>query len=110
MSGTVVPELGVFYTRLFLSYLGLGEYEKAFEAMEKTIQHYPDRGSVLGIRAAILGHLERETEAKAALDRYLELRPNLKTRDDYRNSFLPNSVLAEPIIDGLVKAGWSPEE
>ena len=104
----VDPELGDFYTGLFLSYLGLGEYEKAFEAMEKTIQHYPDRGSVLGIRAAILGHLERESEAKAALDRYLELRPNLKTRDDYRNSFLPNSVLADPIIDGLVKAGWSP--
>ena len=106
----VDPELGDFYTGLFLSYLGQGEYEKASQAMEKTIQHYPDRGSVLGIRAAILGHLEGSSEAKAALDRYLELRPNLKTRDDYRNSFLPNSVLADPIIEGLVKAGWNPEE
>ena len=46
---------------------------------------------------------------KAALDRYLALRPNLKTRDDYRRIFVPNSALADPIIEGLVKAGWEPE-
>ena len=39
---------------------------------------------MLGFRAAVLGHLERGPEAKMALDRYLELRPNLKVRDDYR--------------------------
>ena len=44
------------------------------------------------------------------LDRYLTLRPNLKTRDHYRRIFIPNSALADPIIEGLVKAGWEPEE
>ncbi len=39
---------------------------------------------MLGFRAAALGHLERDPEAKMVLDRYLELRPNLKVRDDYR--------------------------
>jgi hypothetical protein len=48
--------------------------------------------------------------AKTALDRYLTLRPNLKTHDDYRRIFIPNSTLADPIIEGLVKAGWEPEE
>ena len=45
-----------------------------------------------------------------ALDTYLALRPNLKTREDYRNSFITNSVLADTIIEGLIKAGWKPED
>ena len=46
---------------------------------------------------------------KAALDSYLTLRPNLKVRDDYRRIFVPNSALADTIIEGLLKAGWEPE-
>ena len=57
----------------------------------------------------MLGHLERGPDAEAALNRYLTLRPDLKVRDDYRRIFIPNSVLADPIIEGLVKAGWKPE-
>ena len=72
--------------------------------------HQHKVGLMLGFRAAVLGHLERGTEAKAALERYLALRPNLKTRDDYRSIFIPNSALADPIIEGLVKAGWEPED
>ena len=48
--------------------------------------------------------------AKMALDIYLALRPNLKTREDYRNNFITNSVLADTIIEGLIKAGWKPED
>ena len=65
---------------------------------------------MLGFRAAVLGHLERGPEAKMALDRYLELRPNLKVRDDYRKIFVPNSAVADIIIEGLIKAGWAPKE
>ena len=65
---------------------------------------------MLGFRAAVLGHLERGPEAKMALDRYLELRPNLKVRDDYRQIFVPNSAVADIIIEGLIKAGWDPNE
>ena len=106
----VDPELGDFYTGLCLAYLGQEKYEESLEAADKMIQHYPDRGSILGIRASILGHLNQEPEGTIALDRYLSLRPNLKTRDNYRNSFLPNSVLSETIIEGLIKSGWKPEE
>jgi len=67
-------------------------------------------GQLLGFRAAVLGHLERGSEAKTALGRCLALRPNLKTRDDYRRIFVPNSALADPIIEGLVKAGWETDE
>jgi hypothetical protein len=38
------------------------------------------------------------------------MRPNLKTRNNYRSIFVPNSSLADIIIEGLIKAGWEPEE
>jgi len=104
------PELSNFHSVLYFACLGQGKYEEALDAVEQALLPYPDGGALLGHRAAVLGHLEQSSEAKAALDRYLTLRPNLKTRDDYRRIFIPNSALADPIIEGLVKAGWEPEE
>ena len=90
----------------------LGEIGAGSEGMIYAIALSSDERylAVGGFRAAVLGHLERGPEAKTALDRYLALRPNLKTRDDYRRIFVPNSALADPIIEGLVKAGWEPDE
>ena len=104
------PELNNFHAVLYFACLGQGKYEEALKAIEQALLPYPDAGALLGHRAAVLGHLERSSEAKAALDRYLTLRPNLKTGNDYRGIFIPNSALADPIIEGLVKAGWEPEE
>jgi len=103
------PDLMLFLGCLYFACLGQGRYEEALETIDKSLLRHPDVGYHLGFRAAVLGHLEKGPEAKAALDRYLELRPNLKTRDGYRNIFVPNSALADPIIEGLVKAGWEPE-
>ena len=104
------PELMYFHGLLYFACLGQEKYEEALVAIDKALLRHPDVGRHLGFRAAVLGHLERASEAKAALDRYLSLRPNLKVRDDYRRIFVPNSALADPIIEGLVKAGWEPEE
>jgi adenylate cyclase len=104
------PELMHFLGLLYFACLGQEKYEEALDAIDKALLRHPDVGHHLGFRAAVLGHLERGSEAKAALDRYLSLRPNLKVRDDYRQIFVPNSALADPIIEGLVKAGWEPEE
>ena len=86
-----------------------GKYEEALEAIEKALLRDPDAGHHLGFHTTVLGHLQRP-EAKTTLERYLALRPNLKTRDDYRSIFVPNSTLADPIIEGLIKAGWNPED
>jgi adenylate cyclase len=103
------PDLNHFYGTLYFALLGQGRYEEALVVIDKAL-HQHKVGLMLGFRAAVLGHLERGQEAKDALDRYLTLRPNLKTRDDYRRIFVPNSALADPIIEGLVKAGWETDE
>jgi hypothetical protein len=56
-----------------------------------------------------MGYLDKGPEALAALNEYLELRPNLKKREDYKKIFVPNSSLADILIEGLVRAGWEPE-
>ena len=103
------PDLNHFYGTLYFALLGQGRYDEALVVIDKALRQHKV-GLMLGFRAAVLGHLERGSEAKTALDRYLALRPNLKTRDDYRRIFVPNSTLADPIIEGLVKAGWEPDE
>jgi adenylate cyclase len=93
----------------YFALLGQERYDEALVAIDKALRQHKS-GHHLGFRAAVLGHLERGPEAKTALDNYLALRPNLKTRDGYRQIFVPNSALADPIIKGMVKAGWEPEE
>ena len=103
------PDLSDFLGLLYFAFLGQGKYEEALEAIEKALLRDPDAGHHLGFHTTVLGHLQRP-EAKTTLERYLALRPNLKTRDDYRSIFVPNSTLADPIIEGLIKAGWNPED
>ena len=99
-----------FYGLLYFACLGQGKHEEALEAIEKALLRDPEAGHHMGFRAAVLGHLERGPESKVALDQYLAKRPNLKTRDDYRRIFVPNSALADPIIEGLIKSGWKTED
>ena len=104
----VDPELERIYGALYCSYLGQKRYQEALDASDKALQYHPDQGHMIGWRAAALGHLGVVEEAKSALNRYLSLRPNLKTKDDFKQIFVPNSMLTDPIIEGLVKAGWEP--
>ena len=104
------PDMNHFRATLYFSYLGQGKYEDALREIEHGLHQHQDAGHLLGFRAAVLGYLEGGPEAKAALKHYLALRPNLKTREDYRRIFIPNSALADPIIEGLCLAGWKPDE
>ena len=74
------------------------------------LEETPNTGFYKGFKASVMGHLNKGDEAQAALDDYLKLRPNLKTKEDYKNIFVPNSSLTDVLIEGLVKAGWEPED
>ena len=104
---TLIKKYQIFFIGIYLSFLGQGRYEEALESINRALQ-IKEYGSTLGFRASLLGHLEKGSEAKMELDTYLALRPNLKTLEDYRNSFITNSVLADTIIKGLIKASWKP--
>ena len=104
------PELHLFYTGLCFSYIGQKEFDKALAACDKAMNLVSNMGRLYGFKAAILGYLNRLDEAKIELNKYLEARPNLKTKDDFRKLFFRSSPLTDIVIEGLCKAGWEPEE
>ena len=108
-SALLIQKSPNFLIEIYLSYVGRGRYEESLETVNRALQR-KEYGATLGFRTSLLGHLEKESEAKMVLDKYLALRLNLKTREDYRNSFIMNSVLADTIIEGLIKAGLKPED
>ena len=104
------PNAILYKDGLFFAQMGLGNYEIAYSLIEECISQFSKAGCYKGFRAAVLGYLDKKSEAKNALDVYLSLRPNLKTKDDYKKIFVPNSSLADILIDGLCMAGWEPED
>ena len=104
------PELHLFYTGLCFSYIGQKKFDKALEACDKAMNLVSNMGRLYGFKAAILGFLGRLDEAKIELNKYLEARPNLKTKDDFRKLFFRNSPLTDIVIEGLCMAGWEPVE
>ena len=54
--------------------------------------------------------LDRLDEAKIELNKYLEARPNLKTKDDFRKLFFRSSPLTDIVVEVLCMADWEPEE
>jgi adenylate cyclase len=94
----------------FFIYMGQKDYQKAYELIEEVLEEDSNQGSYKGFKASVMGYLNKGDEAKQALNEYLELRPNLKTKDDYKKIFVPNSSLADILIEGLCMAGWEPED
>jgi adenylate cyclase len=104
------PNAILYKDGLYFAQMGLGNYETAYLLIEECISQFSKAGFYKGFRASVLGYLDRNTEAKNALNEYLSLRPNLKTKEDYKRIFVNNSSLADIIIEGLCRAGWKPED
>ena len=103
------PKLMDRKANYFFIYIGQKDYQKAYEIIEEVLEEIPNSGSYKGFKASVMGYLNKGNEVKKALDEYLKLRPNLKTRDDFKKIFVPNSYLADILIEGFIKAGWEPE-
>jgi len=104
------PDVIGMKSSYFFIYMGLKDYQKAYELIEEVLEEFPNAGYFKGFKASVMGYLNKGDEAKQALNEYLELRPNLKTKDDYKRIFVHNSSLADILIEGLCKAGWEPDE
>ena len=83
-----------------------GEYEATVDAAGRLIRSYPDFPMVYRWSAAALGQLGRNTEAKDALDKAINLAPaafNMYVRNRVP-WFRPEDHAH--LLDGLRKAGW----
>ena len=104
------PNSNIYKNGLFFANLGQRNFQVALNYLDECRLKFPTVGTYKGFNAATLGHLGRFDEARSALHEYLALRPNLKKRSDYKKIFVPNSTLADILIEGFVKAGWRPED
>ncbi len=104
------PDVIGMKSSYFFIYMGLKDYQNAYELIEEVLEEFPNAGYFKGFKASVMGYLNKGDAAKQALNEYLELRPNLKTKDDYKRIFVHNSSLADIIIEGLCMAGWEPNE
>ena len=90
-------------------YLGIGEerLSEALKFINKALDESPNAVVLIGYKVVILGFLGSD-EAKGLLIKYLKERPNLKSRVDYKQLFIPNTKFVDKMIEGLIKAGWEP--
>ena len=94
-----------FQSMLPFCYIGLKDFEKAIEWCDTLIELFPDNFSRWGFKAASLAHLGRIEEGRAALDKYLENRNEIKTLADYEK-VAPDSI-KDLLLEGLKKLGLS---
>jgi adenylate cyclase len=95
---------GWYYNAIWLNHFRLGEYEKALRVLEKVggLNYWAYQSSF----AAIYAHLGRHDEAREALRRMLELRPEaaLDPQSDVR-LWHYDETLIEHWLEGLRQAG-----
>jgi adenylate cyclase len=93
-----------FYLAPYMDYYRRGEYENAFAEALKF--NYPDLFWDPVMRAAPLGQMGRQREARAAVAELLKLEPNFANRGRQLIShYVKVDALADAIIEGLQKAG-----
>jgi len=93
-----------FHLAPYMDYYRRGEYEDAFSEALKL--NYPELHLDPMMRAAALGQLGRENEARNAVGELLKLKPDFATRGRLLISrYVKVDDLVEKIIEGLQKAG-----
>jgi adenylate cyclase len=93
-----------FHLAPFMDYYRRGEYENAFAEALKF--NFPELYLDPMMRAAALGRLGRQKEAKAALSQLLKLEPDFATRGrSLISRYVKVDYLVDSIIEGLRKAG-----
>ena len=90
---------------LMQALLGQRRFDEALDQLTNAANARPHDIVMLGYRTVLLGHLGRDSEAHASLQRYLDKR-GFKSADDYRRAYIRNSALTELNLEGLRKAGW----
>ncbi|MGB5250721.1 MAG: protein kinase [Gammaproteobacteria bacterium] len=95
---------GWYHFGLIWLHFSRGEYEQALERVSHI--NMPGMFYAYLVMAAICGHLGRESDARVAVNRLLELDPEFPTHARHNiECWHFASGLLEPLLDGLRKAG-----
>jgi len=89
-----------------IAHFAKGQYEEAVTFSEQALENNPKANSLAATLAAAYGQLGRETEARAALERYIKswgrIKPGLPT---VMYAFPLDTEHADRFAEGLLKAG-----
>ncbi len=99
------PEAEAFKFGLRMVDIGLRNFDEALKSIEEYLEKKGDdvNTGTIGFKASILGNLGRLDEAKSTLDKYLELRPEIKSLKDYEG--VAPTIIKDILMEGLEKAG-----
>jgi Tfp pilus assembly protein PilF len=89
---------------LALVYVASGRFEDGCQLIEKSFEVDPSDSRTLGHLAFIYGLMDNKTKAAEFLARYLEIRPEVKTADDYANimpAFIKDKTRAGMLAAGM---------
>jgi adenylate cyclase len=93
-----------FHMAPFMDFYNRGEHENALTEALKF--NFPETYLDPMMRAAVLGRLGRQKEAKTALNQLLKLEPDFATRGrSLISRYVKVDDLIDTIIEGLRKAG-----
>ncbi len=99
------PGVFFFYTSLALAHLCCRRPEEALEHANRAASIYDGWDTTYRVMASALAHLGRMDEARAAVERLLELAPNITVSGLRERWPLRNKETLEMILDGLSRAG-----
>ena len=102
------PSVHIWHISIGLANLGLQEFNSSLKIFDSLIAK-SKAGNLICFKAANLAYLDRIDEAKEYLAAYLNMRPNLRTSRDFRKLFWGDSEITTIVLNGLLKAGWTPE-
>ena len=94
-----------YWTYLGEAHLNNRDYQRAAECAEKGLERKSGSAYPYFVLASSLGHLNRITDARAALTECLRIQPRYVEYHE-RLHVYQNSADREHILDGLRKAGW----
>ena len=93
---------------LGIAYFHMEQFEEAAALCEKALKHNPENPIPLWFLTAAYGHLGREREAKAALAKLREKKPNLSYLGFLKGGFkYKNPADFNLLADGLRKGGMN---
>ena len=85
--------------------IGLKKFDEALKSINEYLDNEGENAhtGIIGFKASILAHLGKIDEAKLCLEKYMRLRPEIKTLNDYER--VAPTIIKDILLEGLEKAG-----